>query len=165
VWRGFRDVHELLGEPLPELLGCQPAGAAPLVLTAERGGRAPQTVAEPRTAALSTRDARSGWHATLALQADGYALGVGEEAIVDSFRRLARSGQLVELASAVSLAGVLEARARGLVDPDVTTVCIATSSGQNWTAHLDAALGAPEPVEDVEGLLGSLGVTRLTTRR
>jgi threonine synthase len=156
VWRGFHDLHERLGLPVPALLACQPAGAAPLALSADAD--APREVADPWSLALSARDARSGWHASLAIRSGtGRIVTVEEDELAESARRLGSAGFYVEPASALSLAGVVKARATGLVAPDDTAVAVVTSSGLNWTRDLDVVFGASQPLRSVEAVLEALG--------
>jgi threonine synthase len=156
VQRGFRELHEVLGLPMPIVLACQPAGAAPLVLTAARAATAPQVVENPRSAALSARDPRSGWHASLALRDGGIPIAVPEEAITEELARLGAMGFFVEPASTLGLAGARIARERGLVDPDAETAVVLTSSGLNWTAHVDPLLGPSEPSRSVDAVFAAL---------
>lgn len=145
IWRGFRDLHELLDLPMPRLLACQPVGAAPLALTERCHSDTACEVDNARSVALSARDARSGWHATVALRAGGTPLEVPEEHLIDALARLARQGHSVEPASALSVAGLELARTDGTIDPDDDAVAIITSSGANWTEHIETILGAAEP--------------------
>lgn len=156
ISRGFRDLHELAGLPMPFMLGVQPEGAAPLVVTQDNAADHATTVPYPKTSALSTADERSGWHASLALHDHGYAIAVTEEAIASGLAELASSGQFVEPASAVSLAGLNEARRHGVVSTSAEAVCIATSSGQNWTEHIDRIAGPPPITTDPDELLSQL---------
>jgi threonine synthase len=157
IWRALRDMHELLDLPMPFLIGGQPAGAAPLVRTQENPADGPRAVGDPKSVALSTREARSGWHASVALRQDGAAVDVSEAAIGDALGALARDGQFVEPASAISLAALQQARERGLVDGDAEAVCIATSSGQNWTLHIDELGGPPEVIDNTADLVALVG--------
>ncbi|HEU4975353.1 MAG TPA: pyridoxal-phosphate dependent enzyme [Baekduia sp.] len=156
VQRGFRELHDLLGLPMPVVLGCQPEGAAPLVLTAERRADTPQVVAEATSAALSARDPRSGWHASLALRDGGIPIAVPEEAIARELRTLGAMGLFVEPASALGLGGLRLARERGLVDPDADGAVVLTSSGLNWTADADALLGVTDPARSADAVFADL---------
>jgi threonine synthase len=64
-----------------------------------------------------------------AIQDDCAFVTVSETAIADATRRLAASGFYAENSSAPALAGVEEARARGLADEDTTAVAIITATG------------------------------------
>ena len=77
--------------------------------------------------------------------------------LAESTRRLGFAGFYVEPASALSLAGLVKARAAGLVAADATTVAVVTSSGLNWTRDLDVVFGPPEPLLSVEAVLEALG--------
>lgn len=155
IRRGFEAIHELLGLPMPRILACQPEGAAPLVLTANAGTIEPGIVEHAQSAALSARDPRSGWHASLALR-DELCVDVPEAAIGEELERLGRAGVFVEPASTLGLAGARVARARGLIDADAETAVVLTSSGLNWTAHVDGILGEPVVRPAVNAVLGEL---------
>jgi threonine synthase len=158
IWRGFRDLHERFGRPMPTLLACQPAGSAPLALTAASGQDQPQTVADPWSLALSARDESSGWHASLALRDSGVPLAIPEESLLQAVKHLGRAGFCVEPASALAVAGIVQARAEGIVDPEAVTVAVITSSGLNWTRDLDTAWGGePAVVTSVDELMEVIG--------
>jgi threonine synthase len=159
VWQGLKEHAARSDQRVPTVLACQPEGAAPLVLTAERDAGEPQTVAEPLSLALSARDPRSGWHASLALQEAGAPVAVSEREIIDAMDRLARAGFFVEPTSALALAGLERARTWGIVDPTATAVVVLSSSGTNWVRDVDLAHGGPPSVstsadrilEDLDG--------------
>ena len=77
---------------------------------------------------------------------------VGEHSIAEATRRLALEGFYVETSSALALAGVDEARARGLADPGDTAVAVVTARGRGWS-------------EEVEGLFSPLPSTRAASPR
>jgi threonine synthase len=153
VWRGFTDLHEVLGLPMPMLLACQPAGAAPLALTAGCGSDEPCEVEDATSLALSARDARSGWHATVALRHGGEVVTVSEARLRATLADLGRRGFGVEPASALSVSALTSARDTGLVDPAATAVALLTSSNANWTEHLASAFGAPTIANSPEAVL------------
>jgi threonine synthase len=156
VQRGFEELHDVLGLPMPTILACQPEGAAPLVLTAERQATEPQVVEHATSAALSARDPRSGWHASLALRDGGICVAVPEAAIGEELERLGRDGIFVEPASTLGVAGARLAREQGLVDADAETAVVITSSGLNWTAHVDEIAGEPRVNRTVDAVLAEL---------
>jgi len=151
IWRGFRDLEQILGVGMPTVLACQPEGAAPLVATEQLAAMVSQTVPEPFSLAASTCESRTGWHATVAIRDSGAAVAVTERAIRHAWRELADQGFFVEPASAVALAGLRHARQEGLVG-DGVAVCIATSSGQNWAADIDTVLGEPSIITTLADL-------------
>ena len=158
IWKGFRELHERLGQRMPLMLACQPLGAAPLALTERHVATEPLEVAEPESLALSAREPRSGWHATHALRLDGRVVEVPEADLAEEIGRLGLLGLCVEPASALASAGLGLARRDGIVDPDAETVCVITSSGLNWTEHLDHAFGRPSVIESAEELFAAFSL-------
>jgi threonine synthase len=133
-WAGFRQYQEVKSTGLPQLLGVQAEGAAPLVLghPVDR----PETVA---TAIRIGRPARGEQALQAAEESKGRIIAVSDEEILQMQRMLARlEGLWVEPASAAGLAGLahelssgrFEARGKrivavctghGLKDPDIIT--------------------------------------------
>lgn len=162
IWRGFQDLHELLELPMPRLLACQPAGAAPLALTERLAAEAPCEVEHPQSIALSARDPQSGWHATVAIRSGGTPVEVPDALLVEVLARLARHGHSIEAASALSVAGLELAREAGTIDPDAEAVAVITSSGANWTEHLEQVLGGAtlmRTAEDLDRELAAAGLS------
>ncbi|MGH3319388.1 MAG: threonine synthase [Streptosporangiaceae bacterium] len=139
----------------PRMLGFQAAGAAPIVEGAP--------VAEPRTIATAIRigDPASWRLALRARDESGGAIGaVTDRQILAAYRLLAREeGVFVELASAASVAGLLQAREQGVVPSGVRVVCTLTGNGLKDT---DWALsGAPAPTTisaDAHAAAAALGL-------
>ncbi|MEO9174729.1 MAG: threonine synthase [Gaiellales bacterium] len=125
-WRGFRESLDR-GDAThpPRLLGCQAAGAAPLV----HGS----FVDQPETIATAIRIGRPVRYteAKEALtRSEGAALAVSDDEILSAFRRLpATEGVFCEPASAASLAGLVKARAQGLVEDGARVVLVLTGHG------------------------------------
>jgi threonine synthase len=125
-WRGFRESLDR-GDATrpPRLLGCQAAGAAPIV----HG----ELVDHPDTVATAIRIGRPVRfrEAREAITAsEGAAISVTDDEILAAFRRLpATEGVFCEPASAASLAGLVKARAEGLVEDGARVVCILTGHG------------------------------------
>lgn len=132
-WMGFRQFHEERGTRLPQLLGVQAAGAAPLVLG--------HPVAHPETVATAIRigrPARGEQALQAARESGGRIIAVPDADLLAMQRRLAAEGIWVEPASAAGMAGLaaeiragrLEPRGKrivavctghGLKDPDAIT--------------------------------------------
>jgi threonine synthase len=139
-WIGYREYLEdgVIHEP-PRLFGFQAAGAAPLVLGAP--------VADPQTIATAIRIGKpASWD--LAVEAargsEGGIWSVTDRQILAAYRRVAHEGLFVEPASAASVAGFLQARAEGRIDPGSLVVCVLTGHGlkdPEW-----AIAGAATPV-------------------
>jgi threonine synthase len=125
-WRGFTQYRAAgLVETVPQMLGFQADGAAPLVL----GHR----VADPRTVATAIRigDPASRDLALAARDESGGRIeSVTDGEILDAYRDLARlEGIFCEPASAASVAGVRKLVRAGAIDPGATIVCVLTGVG------------------------------------
>jgi len=125
-WRGFQEALERgdARQP-PRLLACQAAGAAPLV----HGSFVdhPDTIA---TAIRIGRPVRFDEAREAITRSEGAALAVTDDEILAAFRRLPETeGVFCEPASAASLAGLVKARAQGLVEDGARVVCVLTGHG------------------------------------
>jgi threonine synthase len=144
-WRGYR---EYLADPpgdagapggLPVMRGYQAAGAAPLVLG--------HPVEKPQTIATAIRIGNpASWEqaVTAATDSGGSIRSVTDREILAAFRLLARQGVFAEMASAASVAGLLQLQAAGELDRGATVVCVLTGHGlkdPEW-----AIAGAAEPL-------------------
>ncbi len=125
-WMGYRQDHEVgNAKRLPRMFGFQASGAAPIV-----NGEA---VREPSTIATAIRIGNpASW--TKALDArdtsGGLIAAVTDREILAAYRLLAREvGAFVELASAASVAGLLQQTAAGTVEAGSTVVCTVTGHG------------------------------------
>jgi threonine synthase len=125
-WMGYLEDHDAgNAKKLPKMYGFQASGAAPIV-----NGR---VVAEPSTIATAIRIGNpASW--TKALDArdtsGGLIAAVTDREILTAYRLLAREvGVFVELASAASVAGLLQQAAAGLVPAGATVVCTVTGHG------------------------------------
>ncbi len=130
---GFKQYHALKSTGLPQILGVQAAGSAPLVLG--HPVEHPETVA---TAIRIGRPARGEQALAAAEESGGRIIAVSDDEILDMQRRLAAQGVWVEPASAAGLAGlaakcgtdrsrlrgkrvVAVCTGHGLKDPDIIT--------------------------------------------
>jgi threonine synthase len=125
-WMGYLEDHDAgNAKKLPKMYGFQASGAAPIV-----NG---QVVAEPSTIATAIRIGNpASW--TKALDArdasGGLIAAVTDREILTAYRLLAREvGVFVELASAASVAGLLQQAEAGLVPAGATVVCTVTGHG------------------------------------
>jgi threonine synthase len=125
-WMGYLEDHEAGNiEKLPKMYGFQASGAAPIV-----NG---QVVPEPSTIATAIRIGNpASW--TKALDArdasGGLIAAVTDREILSAYRLLAREvGVFVELASAASVAGLLQQSEAGLVPRGSRVVCTVTGHG------------------------------------
>ena len=125
-WMGYQeDLAAGNATRTPKMYGFQASGAAPIV-----NG---QAVAEPSTIATAIRIGNpASW--TKALDArdasGGLIEAVTDRDILNAYRFLARHvGVFVELASAASVAGLLQSAEAGLVPAGSTVVCTVTGHG------------------------------------
>ena len=121
-WMGYKQY----GKGLPQLLGGQAAGSAPIV-----EGR---VVEKPETVATAIRIGNPArWHQALAAldESGGIITAVPDEEILESWRLLSsQEGVFVEPASATGLAALRQQIARGEIDPTgKTAVVILTGHG------------------------------------
>jgi threonine synthase len=121
-WAGFKQYDGLKSSGLPQLLGVQAAGAAPLVLGHPVDN--PETVA---TAIRIGRPARGEQALQAAEESRGRIIAVSDHAILAMQRELARlEGLWVEPASAAGLAGLAHEIAAGRFEPKgrrIVAVC------------------------------------------
>jgi threonine synthase len=110
-WMGFKQYNALKQSGLPEILGVQAAGSAPLVLG--HPVDKPETVC---TAIRIGRPARGEQALEAAEQSGGQIIAVSDDEILSMQRRLAASGVWVEPASAAGLAGLAHQLAAGKID-------------------------------------------------
>jgi threonine synthase len=124
-WMGFRQYDVENGTGLPQVLGVQAAGSAPLVLG--HPVEKPETVA---TAIRIGRPARGEQALEAAQESGGRIIAVSDEEILSMQRRLAGEGIWVEPASAAGLAGLAaEIRAEKLDLNDKQVVAVCTGHG------------------------------------
>ncbi|HEX9122742.1 MAG TPA: threonine synthase [Actinomycetota bacterium] len=124
-WMGYREYLDdgVVAEP-PQLFGFQAQGAAPIV----RG----EPVPNPSTIATAIRIGNpASWAKAVAAatESEGGISAVTDREILAAYRRLAREGLFVELASAASVAGLLHLSAEGKLPRGATVVCVLTGHG------------------------------------
>ncbi|MEZ4518185.1 MAG: threonine synthase [Chloroflexota bacterium] len=121
-WMGYQQY----GKGLPQVLGGQAAGSAPIVLG--------HVVEKPETIATAIRIGNPArWHQALNVldESGGIITAVTDEEILESWHLLAKEeGIFVEPASATGLAALRQQIARGEIDPvDKTAVIVLTGHG------------------------------------
>jgi threonine synthase len=140
-WMGYREFAKAgKAARTPRMFGFQASGAAPIV----RG----EPVLAPVTIATAIRIGNpASWHlAEEARDASGGLIdSVTDRQILSAYRLLAaREAVFGELASAAGVAGLLQARENGQLDPGSVVVCTITGNGlkdPGW-----AVSAAPAPV-------------------
>jgi threonine synthase len=134
IWKGFKEFHELgLTERLPQMVGIQAEGAAPIVSSVKRGLKEVKFVEKPETVATAIRiGSPLNWKKALKAvkESNGLVETVSDSEILDAQRMLAQhEGLFVEPASAASVAGLIKLVKMGLIDKDEKVVCILTGHG------------------------------------
>jgi len=139
-WRGYREyLADGSVADLPVMRGYQAAGAAPIVIG--------HPVEKPQTIATAIRIGNpASWQQAVEAAEDsgGSVRAVTDREIMRAFRRLARHGVFAEMASAASVAGLLQLHEAGELEPGSLVVCVLTGHGlkdPDW-----AISGAAEPV-------------------
>ncbi|MBW3561963.1 MAG: threonine synthase [Actinobacteria bacterium] len=138
-WRGYREYREdeVIGS-LPVMRGYQAAGAAPIV----EG----HVVEDPQTIATAIRIGNpASWEQAeaAARESGGSIRAATDREILAAYRMLAREGVFVEMASAASVAGLLQLHGAGELEPGQVVTCVLTGHGlkdPDW-----AISGAAEP--------------------
>ncbi|WP_283137253.1 threonine synthase [Rhizohabitans arisaemae] len=139
-WMGYQEYAESgPATQTPRMLGFQASGSAPIVNGAP--------VTHPQTIATAIRIGNpASWDLAVAArdESGGQIQAVTDRQIMKAYRLLAaEEGVFVELASAASVAGLLQAAEQGLVRPGERIVCTVTGNGlkdPDW-----AISGAPAP--------------------
>jgi threonine synthase len=140
-WKGYKEyADDAVSTRRPVMRGFQASGAAPIV------GGAP--VANPNTIATAIRIGNpASWEQAIAArdESGGAIESVTDRQILEAYRLLSRrEGVFVELASAASVAGLLQAVEAGTLPRGQRVVCTVTGHGlkdPEW-----AISGAPTPV-------------------
>jgi len=121
-WMGFCEYHQQGKCRLPQMMGFQAAGAAPLV----KG----HVVSDPQTLATAIRIGNpASWKQAEAVRdaSQGSFAAVTDDEILDAYRLLALEGVFCEPASATSVAGLLQVKEQ--VPDQATVVCVLTGNG------------------------------------
>lgn len=120
-WMGFKQMNDREGTGLPQILGVQAEGSAPLVLG--HPVEHPETVA---TAIRIGRPVRGEQALEAAAESRGRIIAVSDDEILQTQKLLAENGIWVEPASAAGLAGLAHELKRGTIDlkgKRVVSVC------------------------------------------
>ena len=154
-WRGYKEyMSSGVTSSVPKMFGFQALGAAPIV----KGF----PIESPKTIATAIRIGNpASWEgATAAANESGGAIGaVSDKQILEAYRMLAAEGVFCELASAASVAGLIQTHQEGKLDQVGTVVCVLTGHGlkdPDW-----AISGAPKPLQvppEVDAVAKALGL-------
>jgi threonine synthase len=156
LWKGFRDLLALGWiERLPQLIGVQAAGAAPLVRAWETNGDITPVDAHTLADSISVGVPRDGAAALRAVrETGGRFVAVSDEEILEAMRLLPRhAAVLAEPAGATGFAGLVRMCGQGLVGVEERVVVVVTGNGLKDVESAIRAGGQPEPLEPtVDGL-------------
>ncbi|QVQ54247.1 threonine synthase [Spiractinospora alimapuensis] len=154
-WMGYQEYHEQGRSQLPRMFGFQASGAAPMV--------SGEPVLQPRTVATAIRIGNpASWQQAERAreESDGRIDAVTDRQIIAAYRMLAQEeGVFVELASAASVAGLMQSVEKGYIERGSRVVCTVTGNGlkdPDW-----AIAGAPKPIVvpvDAAAAAGALGL-------
>ena len=154
-WAGYREYRaDGLSDRLPVMRGFQAAGAAPIV----RG----QVVESPTTIATAIRIGNpASWRQAeaAASESGGSIQAVTDRDILRAYRLCAAEGVFCEMASAASVAGLLQLAEGGALAPGQRVVCVLTGHGLKEVDWAIAGAGKPPVVPpDVDAAAELLGL-------
>jgi len=134
IWKGFNELKELgMTDTLPQMIGIQAEGAAPIANAVKTGKEIVEPLANPETIATAIRiGAPVNWKKAVKAIKDsgGLAETVSDREIIEAQKLLAsQEGIFVEPASAASIAGLKKLVLAGKINPDEKVVCITTGHG------------------------------------
>jgi threonine synthase len=160
LWKGLRDLQALgFMECMPQLIGVQAEGAAPLVRAWEEGGEEvvpliPDTLADsiavgqPRDRVKALRAVR---------ETEGRYVAVKDEEILEAMRLLGREAAVfAEPAGAAGFAGLHKLVRQGEIDPEERIAVLVTGSGLKDVESAIRAVGQPDLIEPTMAALGRL---------
>ncbi|HVE75465.1 MAG TPA: threonine synthase [Actinomycetota bacterium] len=154
-WKGYREYSEAGEIPaLPRMFGFQAEGAAPIV----KG----YPVDAPKTIATAIRIGNpASWDGATeaAEQSSGQIRAVRDKEILQAYRMVAAEGLFCELASAASVAGLLQLSEEGILPKGSRVVCVLTGHGLKDPDWAIAGAPRPEVVEaDVRDVAAALNI-------
>jgi len=155
-WKGYTEFHKL-GKinSLPKIMGYEAEGAAAIVKN--------QRIMNPETLATAIRIGNpASWDKAVAArdESNGLIGCVTDEKIVEAYKLIAKcEGVFAEPASAASVAGLIQAHHRGLIEKGTDIVCILTGNGlkdpDNAIKYANAEVKkASATLNDVLNLIG-----------
>jgi threonine synthase len=134
IWKGFLEMYDLgLIRSLPQMIGIQAEGAAPVANLIKYNLEDIKIVDNPDTVATAIRiGSPVNWKKAIKAirESNGFAETVSDKEILKAQKLLAQfEGIFVEPASAASVAGLFKLFNLGLINKDEKVVCIVTGHG------------------------------------
>jgi threonine synthase len=154
-WAGFKQYNQAKKTGLPQLLGVQAAGAAPLVLG--HPVEKPETIA---TAIRIGKPARGEQALEAAEQSGGRIIAVSDEQILSTQSMLCTEGVWAEPASAAGLAGLVAEIRQGSVDvKGKRIVVVCTGHGMKDPSVITGSFESPKVIaanyQELVSLIGT----------
>jgi len=146
-WRGYQELQRAgIIDRLPRMIGVQSRGAAPLVLSFQKGVDRVLHIEEAHTVASGLQVTFSGDHALRAIRdSGGVAMAVDDDVILRHQRLLARlEGVWTEPSGAIGVAAVSALLQAGLIDSEERIVCVLTGAGFKDRHHDGASANSSE---------------------
>ena len=152
-WKGYKEYSEAgRVNTLPKMFGFQAANAAPIV----KG----HPIDRPMTIATAIRIGNpASWESAVAAASEsgGQIRAVRDKEILEAYRMVANEGLFSELASAASVAGLLQCAEEGLLEKGKLAICVLTGHGlkdPQWAISGAAPPALVEPnVDDIASVL------------
>lgn len=149
-WRGYKEYHKSAkSETMPQMLGFQAEGAAPIV----KG----HAIEKPETIATAIRIGNpASWEGAVQArdESNGLIDAVSDDEIAKAYRFIAeREGVFAEPASAAAVAGVINLAKKNFFKPDSRIVITLTGAGLK---DPDYALSFDDKIETVEPKLDAV---------
>jgi threonine synthase len=134
IWKGFVELRALgMIDSLPQMIGIQAEGAAPIVDAVKEGRDVITPYPTPETIATAIRiGAPVNWRKALNAirESKGLAETVSDAEIIEAQKLLAQTeGLFVEPASAAAIAGLKKLVTLGQIGEDERVVCVTTGHG------------------------------------
>ncbi|MDW8240576.1 MAG: threonine synthase [Acidobacteriota bacterium] len=145
MWKGFLDFHRLgFIERLPQMIGVQAAGAAPLI-DALQTGQLQEVNAQTLADSICVGKPRDAIRALQAMRdSGGFGIKVSDEEILRALGQLARdTGVFAEPAAAAAYAGFLKLADTGGLKSDERVLVMITGNGLKDIAAARRATGQP----------------------
>jgi threonine synthase len=160
LWKGLRDLRALgFIDRMPQLIGVQAEGSAPLVRAWEEGGEVvvplvPDTLADSIAAGMP-RDRVKALRAVR--DTGGLYVAVSDDEILQAMRMLGREAAVfAEPAGAAGFAGLHKLAREGEIAPEERIVALVTGSGLKDVQSAILAVSKPDLIEPTMGALRSL---------
>lgn len=156
-WKGYKEYKKAKkSKTLPQMLGFQAAGSAPIVLN--------KIVEDPHTLATAIKIGNpASWKQALAARDESKGLidAVTDDEIISAYKLLASEGVFVEPASAASVAGVVKLSDRGFFKKFKKKPLVCTLTGHGLKDPNIAISNVAKPVvikADLKAIIREIGL-------